>query len=202
MKAEGGNLWLNVGNLFSSKTITNNLPELNFKFNSGNEDLEAGDNDNASLLSKVKSNIKDTIEVQTSYKSFFITLAIGLVFIFLSLIFLPLVAISPYKFLFLFSTGSVIIVASFIFIYGTSEYFQMLFSKERFIFTIFYIVSILLGIYSGFIKEYYILSLICVLVQMTTLIIFVLSFIPGGKSGITFILNMLATPIKNLFNKS
>ena len=166
----------------------------------GEDDIETGDN--SSLLGKIKSNFTETIEIQTSYKSFFVVLSIGLIFIFLSLIFLPLVAISPQRFLTLFSLGSMIIISSFIFIYGTSEYIKMLCNRERFIFTFVYVCSLLLGIYSAYVKNLYLLSLISVLIQVITLIIFTLSFIPGGKSGISFILTMISSPIKNVFNRN
>ena len=150
-KDESKSLFGNITSIFSK-----DKPKHRNLF--GDDDIEIGDN--SSLLGKIKSNFTETIEIQTSYKSFFIVLSIGLIFIFLSLIFLPLVAISPQRFLTLFSLGSMIIVSSFIFIYGTSEYIKMLFNRERFLFTLVYICSLLLGIYSAYVKNLYLLSLI------------------------------------------
>jgi hypothetical protein len=184
-----GAFFSDMSNLFSSSAGKNTQTD---------EDIEAGDS--SSLLGQIKTNIKESIEVKTSYKWFLIIASIGFLFVFLSLLFLPFVAINPQKFLTLFSIGSILILSSFIFIYGTTEYFRMLFTNERFVFTSVYIVSILLGLYSAYVKNLYILSFICVLIQIITLVIFTLSFIPGGKSGISFILNMLITPVKRLFN--
>ena len=36
---------------------------------------------------------------------------------------------------------------------------------------------------------------------MITLVIFILSFIPGGRTGISFIISMLVSPLKSLLNK-
>jgi hypothetical protein len=179
------NNWLDVKSFFSGPTA--------------NEDIEAGDQTN--LLGKITSNFTNTLEVQTNYKAFFIVLGVGIIFLIFSLMSLPFVVLFPQKFLSLFSIGSVITLSSFIFIYGTAKYIKMLFEKSRLPYTIAYIVSIVLGVYFAFIKEYFLYSLICAVVQMITLVIFCLTFIPGGSTGITFILELLKKPIKKLFNK-
>ncbi len=185
-------MWTKLTSYFS-RTKDNKLnDEPLFVF----EDIEI--DDDSSLLGKIKVTVTESVEVKTSYKSFFLTLAIGFMFICLSLIFLPLVAISPQKFLLLFSIGSIITISSFIFIYGTFEYLKMLFNKQRFIFTTIYILSLLLGVYATFVKDTYLLSLISVIIQFVTMIIFILSFIPGGRTGISFILSMLYSPISKL----
>ena len=140
--------------------------------------------------------------MQTSYKTFFFVLAVGIVFIMLSFVFLPFVAINPQKFLSLFSIGSIIILSSFIFIYGTSEFLLMLFKCERIVFTLLYLGSLLLGIYSAFIKDLYILSLISVLCQFLTLVFFLLTLIPGGSSGISFIIEMMRSLLRKAFSRS
>ena len=185
LMTDDGNKWLNVKSLFSSTTV--------------NEDVEAGDQ--TSMLNRIKNNLSSTIEVQTSYKYFFIVLVIGVVFLILSLMFLPIMVLYPQKFLSLFSIGSLITLSSFIFIYGTVNYIKMLFEKKRVVYTMSYIVSIVLGLYFAYIKGYFIHSLICAIIQMITLVIFILTFIPGGNSGITFILELLMSPIKKLFSK-
>lgn len=176
----------------------NNLDNIVIKTNV-NEDLEAGDN--SGMLNKIKINIGNSIEVEKSYKTFFIVLAVGLGMLALSLIFLPFVVIQPQKFLSLFSIGSFLVLASFIFIHGTTEYFKKLFDSSRRIFTIAYLISLILGFYYAFVKGYFLISLICTIVQLITLIIFTLSFIPGGRSGITMILSMLQSPVLNMVGK-
>jgi hypothetical protein len=187
---ETNGIWGNINSFFSPKPKqSTNLFD----------DIEVGDG--SSLLGKIKNNFQETVEVQISYKSFFITLLIGLVFIFLSLLFLPLIVLTPQKFLVLFSIGSFIIISSFIFIHGTAEYIKMLFNRERCIFSVVYILSIIAGLYSAYFMNNYMLSLLSAGSQFITLIIFVLSFIPGGRAGISFILSMLMSPLKSLWKK-
>ena len=152
-------------------------------------------------LEKMKRFLKNSLEVEKSYKLFFIILSTGVGLILLSLLFLPVVWLSPQKFVSLFSLGSLVSLFSFIFIYGTSEYLDMLLSQKRVVFTIFFLFSIFLGIYFAFYKTYYIISLVCAVVQMITLIVFTLSFIPGGGMGIYFIKNMMLSPVYYVRNK-
>ena len=161
---------------------------------------EAAYND-LSFFGKVKHFIQNFLEVEKSYKLFFIILATGMTLILISLMFLPIAWMSPQKFVSFFSLGAFTTLISFIFIYGTFGYLEMLFSKERIYFTIVFLLSIFLGLYFAFVGSNYILSLICAVVQLITLITFTLSFIPGGSVGINFITGMLMTPITSAINK-
>jgi hypothetical protein len=125
---------------------------------------------------------------------------IGLGMLCLSLMFLPVVIISPSKFCTCFSIGSTIILSSFIFVYGTKAYMEKLFEKNRFPFTILFLLSIILGLYFSISGNYFI-SIMLAGFQLITLIVFTLTFIPGGSSGISFIGQMLLSPIKGLWAK-
>jgi hypothetical protein len=181
--------WINVKSLFSGSKEEQVVYE----------DLETGES--TSMITRVRNEVVSSIEVEPNYKTFFIVLAVGLGLIAFSLLFLPFVIFSPQKFLSLFSLGSIVVLASFIFIYGTSEYFKMLFEKSRLVYSATYIVSILLGLYFAFVMESFLFSLICVGVQFVTLMIFVLTFIPGGSTGISFILETLKAPVMRMFKK-
>ena len=169
------------------------------ELNEVNEDENA--EDKTGMLTKISNKFKSSIEVETDYKMFFIVIAIGLGFICLSLMFLPLILFSPQRFVSLFSIGSIITLSSFIFIYGTSGYLQMLFSYERRLFSSLYLLSIVVGLYFAFFHSYYLISMICAVIQLITLIIFTLSFIPGGSTGISFFTSMLRMPFDGLLMK-
>jgi hypothetical protein len=147
---------------------------------------------------KLLKKLQDNIEVEKSYQTFFILLMIGLGLLCLSLVFLPVIILSPYKFVLCFSLGSLIILISFLFIWGTKAYFETLFSKNRFLFTLLFLGSILLGIMFAW-SQYFFFSLLCSIYQLISLIVFTLSFIPGGKVGISFIGSMLSSPFINLW---
>ena len=145
-----------------------------------------------------KQKIITLFEVEKSYTYFFIVLIIGILVLFLSLIFLPMIVISPQKFISLFSLGSLIVISSFIFIYGTEAFCSKIFDTSRRFWAVIYLFSIILGMYFSFMKSFILISYICSVFQLITLICFVLSFLPGGQSGIRFIIGS----IKSIFIKS
>ncbi len=177
----------------SSKENDNNI--LNFM----EDDIES--NDQTSMLKSVKNNIKQSIEVETNYTTFFIVFFIGIIFIILSSLFLPMVILFPSSFVSLFSIGSIIVIFSFIFIYGTSTYLSMLFEGKRWFFTLIYFCSIICGIYFSFINKNYLVCLASAFLQIVMLCVFVLSFIPGGETGISFIFHGIKTMFTTLFRK-
>ena len=150
----------------------------------------------------VLKKLQNVFQVEQSYTKFLIVLFVGLCLLFLSLMFLPMVVLSPQKFVFMFSLGSFITIYSFIFYYGTNEFMKMIFCQERRVYTISFLASLGIGFYFMFKPTYYIIALLCSGLQMVVMVIFVLSFIPGGKNGISFILNMMMTPLKNMINKN
>lgn len=148
------------------------------------------------------SRISKKCEVEKSYKLFFLFLFLGLGITFFSFFFLPMILLSPKKFVSLFSLGSSITIFSFIFYYGTYDFLSMLFCKERRLYTIMFISSICLGECFSFTKSFFLLSLICSIVQMLIMFTFTLSFIPGGRAGITFMWDLVFSPIKRIFSSS
>lgn len=148
------------------------------------------------------SKVQNVFQVEQSYSKFLIVLFIGVCLLFLSLMFLPMVVFSPQKFVFMFSLGSFITIYSFIFYYGTNEFMKMIFCQERRMYTISFLASLGIGFYFMFKPTYYIIALLCSGLQMVVMVIFVLSFIPGGKNGIAFIINMMLAPLKNMINKN
>lgn len=148
------------------------------------------------------SKISKKCEVERSYKLFFIFLFLGLGITFFSFFFLPMIILSPKKFVSLFSLGSSITICSFIFYYGTYDFLSMLFCKERRLYTIMFISSICLGECLSFTKAFFLLSVICSIVQMLIMFTFSLSFIPGGRTGIAFMWDLVLSPIKRMFTSS
>ena len=131
---------------------------------------------------------------------FLILMTVGLGLLCISLMFLPVIIFSPYKFVLCFALGSLVILTSFIFVYGTKSYFAKLFSPERFVFTLLFLTSIIVGIFFS-LSPYYIFAILCAIFQLISLIIFTLSFIPGGRHGISFIVNMMKSPFANFWMK-
>ena len=163
---------------------------------SSSENQEPEKKDNS-----IKGRIARFCEVEKSYTAFFIFLFLGLGLMGLSFLFLPMAILAPQKFVALFSLGCLTTISSFIFYYGTSDFLSMLFNQERRWFTFMFLVSMTLGCYFTLGKSYFIISLVCSGVEMFVMIVFLLSFIPGGKTGISFMFSMVTSPIKRIFSK-
>ena len=138
------------------------------------------------------------VEVEKNTTAFISLLGIGCFLICLSLLMLPLIITSPAKFSMCFGLGSVLVLISFLFYHGTKNYVMKVFEKKRFVITILFICSIFLGLIFSIGKHYFI-SLLCSLFQLISLILFILTFIPGGKYGIRCIKNRLSSPFMNIF---
>ena len=149
---------------------------------------------------KIKDFLISKIEVDRNILVFLALLGSGILLLIFSLIFIPTIIISPAKFSMCFSLGSLLFLISFLFLYGTKKYMEKIFSKERFWITIMFIVSILIG--CGFaIGKNYLISLICSIFQFISLILFILTFLPGGKLGIKCIKDLLTSPVSKLWMK-
>ena len=190
-EVDSGNFLNKVKNIFNFGNNSANLSETQEKAGEPQKPEEA------SFKDKLMKKLQDNIEIEKSYKTFFILLSVGLGLLCLSLIFLPFIILSPHKFILCFSFGSLIILISFIFVYGTKSYFEILFSKSRFLFTILFLSSIFLGIFLS-LAGYFIFSVLCAICQLITLIVFTLSFIPGGSGGISFIWQIIKSPFAGL----
>ena len=139
---------------------------------------------------KIKDYLIDKIEIEKSIIIFLALFGTGILLLFLSLVFLPVIIITPAKFSLCFSLGSLLFLTSFLFWYGTKKYFEKIFSKERFWISILFVVSIFIG--CGFaLGKHYLISLICSVFQLVNLVLFILTFLPGGKLGINCIKNII-----------
>ena len=122
-----------------------------------------------------------------NYKYFVISLAIGCLFIMFSFMTLPLVIIAPQKFALFFSLGSLLILFSFSFLQDQIEYFKSFLTGQNAIFSISYIASLLMSLYASLIVKKYIPTLLCIALQMVSLIYFIFSKFPNGMKMISML---------------
>ena len=147
---------------------------------------------------KIANKIISTIEVERSIGIFIVLLLIGIMLLILSFFLIPFIITSPKKFSFCFAVGCILVLISFLFLVGTKTYVTKLLDNKRIVFSICFILSIYVGI--GFsLGNHYFISIICSAVQMISMVMFVLTFIPGGKAGIDCIKNAISSPFTKLF---
>ena len=140
------------------------------------------------------SKLSDKIQVQSSYKYFLIFLILGLLFFFLSFLCFPFVLFNPGKYLRLLTFGNIFIMISFLFYYGSKDFFAFLVDEKRTGVVFAHFSSMCFSFFiSIFIGGYFIQFILDFILTITT-IMFILSLLPGGSSGITAIKNMIFGP--------
>ena len=149
---------------------------------------------------KMANAIIKKVEVEKNMTIFMSLLSIGCFLICISIFLIPLIITAPSKFSMCFGLGSVLILISFLFYHGTKNYIVKLFEKKRFVITILFICSIIFGLIFSIGKHYFI-SLLCSLFQLISLILFILTFLPGGKYGINCIKRKMSLPFIKIFSR-
>ena len=174
----------------------NNNVEIQLKGGTSSED-----NTNETCLTKLKNYLISNIQVETSYLKFGVVFITGMIIIMLSLFFLPLILISPKKFALLFALGTFVSLSSFIFYYGTIQFFELLFNKDRIWFTLVYLTGFFGCIFfpAFFDKNYFIILAFSGLEMISTLF-FILTFLPGGYSSIRMFINLFISQFRRIFN--
>ena len=146
------------------------------------------------------SNLSDKINIQSSYKYFLIFLALGMLFFFFTLFYIPFFIFNPGKLLRLLSLGNIFIMLSFLFHYGSKDFFAFILDEKRVYIVLSHIFLMIFSLFfSLFIGGYFLQLLLDILLCSTT-IMFVLTLVPGGQGGISGIKNMLLGPLFFFFN--
>ena len=167
---------------------------------SGEVDIVSSQNETEpkTFKDKLANAIISKLEVQRNITVFISLLAFGSLLLCFSIFLIPFIITSPSKFSMCFAFGCSLVLISFLFYHGTKNYILKLFDKKRFTITILFVSSIIIGIIFSIGKHYFI-SLLCSLYQLISLVLFVLTFIPGGKSGINCIKRQVTSPFVKVF---
>ena len=194
-------------NFIKPKIKSTDIEKDNQELNTIDTDINSSKMTNSSISSDLKeesckdriaNKIINTIEVERNIGVFVALIGIGSILICFSLFLIPFIITSPKKFSFCFAVGSIFILVSFLFLVGTRRFITKLFENKRLFISITFILSIFIGI--GFsLGKHYFISLICSFIQFFSLIMFILTFIPGGRVGINCIKRTLTSPFTKIF---
>lgn len=149
-------------------------------------------------ISSAKSSVDDLSNTRERFTTFAILAGIGIICMILAFTFLPIVIISPHKFALMFTLGSGLMILSFSFLRGHSAFIKHLSSLERLPFSASYLTSLVGTLYCSLVMGSYLLTLIFSVIQVIALAYFLVSYIPGGTSALTFIGSMVGNGLKGL----
>uniref|UniRef100_A0A0D6QTK1 Vesicle transport protein n=1 Tax=Araucaria cunninghamii TaxID=56994 RepID=A0A0D6QTK1_ARACU len=150
-------------------------------------------------------NIQSATSTMPSGKSimyFGLLLATGIFFIFIAFtMFLPIMVVMPQKFAICFTLGCIFIIGSFFALKGPRNQFAHMTSKERLPFTAGFLGSMAATIYVSMVLHSYILSVIFSGIQVLALSYYVISYFPGGSSGMRFLSSTLMSTVSKCFGR-
>ena len=139
----------------------------------------------------------DKITLQPNYKIFLLLLGVGCIFMVLSILTLPFFVLFPTRFVMSFSLGNIFILTSFTFYFGGKEYVTMLISDKRKWITVGFLISLFVGLLFAW-RQYFFMSLLFALLQLVTVCMFCLTFIPGGWNGINCMVQFIKGWVVNI----
>lgn len=104
----------------------------------------------------------------------------------LSALYVPMLVLRARKFAMLFTLGSLFFMFSFSLLWGPVNHLRHLFSAGRLAFTSAYLFTLLGTLYFSLWFKSTVLTIIFAISQVITLIWFIVSYIPGGQTGMKF----------------
>ncbi|KAI9183464.1 protein transport protein sft2 [Blastocladiella emersonii ATCC 22665] len=122
----------------------------------------------------------------------------GLLFFMISFFMLPMVVIAPQKFAFLSCIGSALLFSSIGFLRGWPSHMAAVFAKDRWPFTVGYLLSLVGGLWSSVVIHSYILTILFIVIHTVALVWYYVSFLPGGPAGLRAMTGMLANGGRSL----
>ncbi len=133
------------------------------------------------------------------YLAFGICLVASVFLFMLSMLHLPLVVLRPAKFVVPYCMASLFIFTSFGFLHGFVSYCKHLLSPARLPYSLWFMGSTAGTLYAALSLKSYLLTVVMALVQMGAVLVFIISYVPGGSSGISFMSSMIGSSIKSRF---
>lgn len=112
---------------------------------------------------------------------------------------LPMIGVRPQKFALSFTFGSLTFMGSFAILRGPEAHFGSMLQTDRLPFTAVYGVSMFMTLYCTFQThgpKAYLLVLLCSVLQILALLWYLITFLPGGSQGLTFLLQAILTILR------
>ncbi|KAI1297168.1 Protein transport protein SFT2 [Halotydeus destructor] len=117
---------------------------------------------------------------------FALCVGMGIVCFCFASFYIPFLILKARKFALLFTLGSCFVLLSFSFLWGPWNHMKHLFSKDRLPFTASYLATLTGTLYFAIHLQNTILTCIFAIAQVVALIWYVVSYVPGGQSGLWF----------------
>ncbi|XP_022587089.2 uncharacterized protein LOC34620263 [Cyclospora cayetanensis] len=141
----------------------------------------------SSMVTATRATLADNPLSSRNMLMFGVVAAVGVLFMFLAFLTLPLLVFAPSKFSLLFTMGSLCFLSALAFLRGVGALFRHLIEPSRLPFTAVYFSSLFLTLYATLMAKSYVLTLVFSLSQLCGLASFLVSYIPGGTHMLKFL---------------
>ncbi|XP_017770445.1 PREDICTED: protein transport protein sft2 [Nicrophorus vespilloides] len=128
---------------------------------------------------------------------FGVCLGMGILCFTLSAMFIPVLLFKARRFSLLFTLGSSFFLMSFSFLWGPMNFFKMLFSKDRLLLSLTYILTLVATLYAALSYQSTPFTVLFAVGQVITLLWMVVINIPGGSTGISMFGRMFSYGVSN-----
>lgn len=139
-----------------------------------------------SVVNATRATIADNPLSTQNMLMFGVVAGVGVLFMFLAFLTLPLLVFAPSKFALLFTMGSLCFLSALALLRGVLALFRHLVEPTRLPFTAVYFSSLFLTLYATLMAKSYVLTLAFSVLQLCGLASFLVSYIPGGSHMLKF----------------
>ncbi|KAL8269861.1 hypothetical protein Esti_006221 [Eimeria stiedai] len=140
-----------------------------------------------SMVNATRATIADNPLTSQNLLMFGVVGAVGVLFMFLAFLTLPLLVFAPSKFALLFTMGSLCFLAALALLRGVTALSRHLIEPSRLPFTAVYFSCLFLTLYATLVAKSYMLTLVFSVLQLCGLSSFLVSYIPGGTHMLKFL---------------
>ncbi|KAJ9574103.1 hypothetical protein L9F63_008517 [Diploptera punctata] len=180
------------------------LPTLLTKSDVGKWFSKSGNNDESStgLLTEAQKDYCPSLSKFSLIIGFCTCIMMGLFCFVLAAMYTPVLLLKARKFALLYTMGSLFTICSFSFLWGPMNHLRHLFSRERLPFTVAYFGTLFGTLYFALSVQSTPLTVLFAVGQIMALLWFLISYIPGGQTGLQFFTRLFSSAVTNTVSKT
>ncbi|KDR21649.1 protein transport protein SFT2 [Zootermopsis nevadensis] len=167
-----------------------------FTVSASNEDTSA------TWLSEAQKDCCPSLSRIQRITGFCLCILLGLLCFVLAAMYTPVLLLKARKFALLYTMGSLFTICSFSFLWGPLNHLQHLFSRDRLPFTAAYFGTLFATLYFALQVQSTPLTVLCAVGQIVALLWFLVSYIPGGQTGLQFCTRMFSSAVTSTVSKT
>ncbi|XP_064461315.1 uncharacterized protein LOC135371186 [Ornithodoros turicata] len=159
-------------------------------------------NSNQWIAEAEKDSCLPSLSKKQRIVGFMAFIAMGIFCLTLAGMYAPFLVLKARKFALLYTMGSLFIISSFALLWGPTNHIKHLFSKERLPFTLTYFGTSCLTLYFALWERNTLLTAIFAVCQLVSLLWYIVSYIPGGQTGLRFFSKIFTSVVTRTASKA